>query len=105
MGGVKLLLAGLVGWTAACLAILLFYPAGGTLLGCMRLVGRSVECEAAQEALNRVTFLRHTLPVMALILTGYLVIAAAALVRRRSRERLVGEVGVEPTRRSRGTGS
>lgn len=101
----KALIAAIAVWTLAVIAIMLFYPASRPLLGCMYLVGRSPECEAAQEGLNRASELSHTLPLVAPILAGYLVIAAVALVRRRRRERLVGEVGVEPTRRSRGTGS
>jgi hypothetical protein len=102
----KALIAGIVLWTSACAAIVLLDAGpGGTLLGCMRKVGRDAACEDAQAALNRAYELRYTLPLVLLMLTGYLVVAAAALVRRRRRERLVGEVGFEPTRPLRGTGS
>jgi hypothetical protein len=92
---VKVFIAALAAWTIVCGAILLFYPAGGELLGCMHKVGRGPDCEAAQEALNQAYQLRHTLPLVTLMLSGYLLVAAAALVRRRRQERLVGEVGVE----------
>jgi hypothetical protein len=102
----RTLVAGIAAWTATCAAILLLYPGGGgTLLGCMRKVGRDAACEDAQAALNRAYELTHTLPLILLMRTGYLVVAAAVLVRRRRRERLVGEVGFEPTRPLRGTGS
>lgn len=102
----KGLVAGIAAWTLVCAAILLFYPwPGGNLLGCMRKVGRDAACEEAQAVLNRACELTHILPLIVLMLTGYLVVAAAMLVRRRRNERLVGEVGVEPTRPLRGTGS
>jgi hypothetical protein len=106
LAAMKTLVAGIAAWTATCAAILLLYPGGGgTLLGCMRKVGRDAACEDAQAALNRAYELTHIMPPVLLIMTGYLVVAAAVLVRRRRRERLVGEVGVEPTRPLRGTGS
>jgi hypothetical protein len=80
---VKVLVAALAAWTIACGAILLFYSAGGELLGCMHKVGRGPDCEAAQAALNRAYVLDHTLPLVTLMLAGYLLVAAAALVRRR----------------------
>jgi len=87
-GPVKALLAAIALWTATCGGILLLNPGpGGTLLTCMRKVGRDAACEAAQAAMNREYELAHTVPLVLLMLTGYLVVAAAVLVRRRRRER------------------
>jgi hypothetical protein len=77
----KTLVAAIALWTATCGAILLLYPGGGTLLVCMHKVGRDATCEEAQAALNRAYELTHIMPPVLLIMTGYLVVAAAVLVR------------------------
>lgn len=81
----------LIAWFAVVLAWLLFYPAGhDTLLGCMRLVGRSLACEAQQEAINQVWWKYGTLPSLVVIASGYvgIVIVRLAGARRRRSGRI-----------------
>lgn len=76
----------LVAWTAVVLAVLLFYPAGREVLGCMHLVGRSLACETQQVAINGVWWTHETLPMLVAFAAGYLGIVGLRLAcLRRSR--------------------
>ena len=84
----KSLVAAIGAWALSCLGLMLLVPGGGTLLPCMRLVGRSTGCEAQQDALNQAYAATHWYPILGFMLVGLLVVAAAALVSYRRRQRL-----------------
>jgi hypothetical protein len=62
----------MVAWTAIVLIWVLLVPASnGGVLGCMHLVGRSVACEAQQDAVNQAWWQYRTLPMILAIAAGY----------------------------------
>jgi hypothetical protein len=72
----------LVLWSAVVLTWILVVPASnGGLLGCMHLVGRSVACEAEQNAINQSWWDNQTLPTMAAIAAGYVAIVVVRFAR------------------------
>jgi hypothetical protein len=74
----------LVLWSAVVLRWILIVPASnGGLLGCMHLVGRSVACEAEQNAINQSWWDYQTLPTLATIAAGYIAIVIVRLARVR----------------------
>ena len=81
----KAFVVALIAWSALVVAVLLFFPAGGTPLPCMRLVGRSIACAAQQAAINQVWWENRTLPVVVGMVAGYVGIAVVALVGARRR--------------------
>jgi hypothetical protein len=73
-------------WTLISLGLLLLDPgAVSTLLSCMRLVGRSSDCEAAQAAANEVVWWWHTLPMLLAVAAGYAGIIGVRLLWNRRR--------------------
>ena len=80
----KSLVAAAALWSIVILAWVLFYPAAGhELLGCMRLIGRSAQCEAQQQVVNDLWWQYQTLPALAGIVSGYLGIVVFRIVRWR----------------------
>jgi hypothetical protein len=78
---VRAFVAAMVVWSAIVLGWVLFVPASnGGVLGCMHLVGRSVACEAQQDAINQAWWQYHTLPMTVAIAAGY---AGIVIVRFR----------------------
>jgi hypothetical protein len=81
-----LLLAGLLGWTAAVVPLLLFVPGYVNTPGCAHRIGISAACAAQVAAQGEELFWQHTLPLLATIIGGYILVATVALVVwRRSR--------------------
>ena len=77
-------LLALVLWSVVVLTWILLVPASnGGLLGCMHLVGRSVACEAEQNAINQSWWDYQTLPTLATIAAGYIAIVIVRLARLR----------------------
>lgn len=73
--------AAIVVWSAIVPIWVLLVPASsGGVLGCMHLVGRSVACEAQQDAINQAWWQYRTLP---LILAGAAGYAGIVIVRLR----------------------
>jgi predicted oxidoreductase len=69
---VRAFVAVMVVWSAIVLSWVLLVPASnGGVLGCMHLVGRSVACEAQQDAVNQAWWQYHTLPMILAIAAGY----------------------------------
>jgi Na+-driven multidrug efflux pump len=67
-------------WSAIVSIWILFVPAAtGGPLGCMHLVGRSVGCEAQQEAINETWWQYQTLPMILAIAAGYVGIVMVRL--------------------------
>jgi hypothetical protein len=84
----KLLVFGLVGWSAALVPLVLL-PGYVNTPGCARKVGVSAECVAQIAAENNQLFWQHTLPSLAIAAGGYVLVAALALwLLRRARRRL-----------------
>jgi hypothetical protein len=82
---VRAFVAAMVVWSAIVLIWVLLVPASnGGVLGCMHLVGRSVACEAQQDAVNQAWWQYRTLPMILAIAAGYLGIVIVRLqgVRR-----------------------
>jgi hypothetical protein len=77
--------AALAGWSIVVLGLLVFEPGFAQAPSCMRLVGRSAECEALAEAWNRALWWQNTLPLIVVIAAGYLAILLVALAGRRRR--------------------
>ncbi len=76
-------------WTLAALWVVLFDLGDASmLLPCMRLVGRSSACEAAQATVNDAVWLWHTLPLLIAVGAGYVAIITLRLlwVRRHARD-------------------
>jgi len=77
-------LLALVLWSVVVLTWILLVPASnGGLLGCMDLVGRSVACEAKQNAINQSWWDYQTLPTLATFASGYIGIAILRFARVR----------------------
>jgi hypothetical protein len=69
---VRAFVGALVVWSAIVLTWVLLVPASnGGVLGCMHLVGRSVACEAQQDAVNQAWWQYRTLPMILAIAAGY----------------------------------
>jgi hypothetical protein len=67
-------------WSAIVSIWILLVPAAtGGPLGCMHLVGRSVACEAQQEAINETWWQYQTLPMILAIAAGYVGIVMVRL--------------------------
>jgi hypothetical protein len=78
----------LVLWSVVVLTWILVFPASsGGLLGCMHLVGRSVACEAQQNAINESWWAYQTFPTLATIAAGYIAIVIVRLARLRRARR------------------
>jgi hypothetical protein len=77
---VKLLLAGLLGWTAALVPLVLFVPSHLNTPGCAGKVGMTAACAAQMAAENQALFWQDTFPFLATVLAGYAVVALVALV-------------------------
>ena len=74
-------IAAMVVWSAIVLIWVLLVPASnGGVLGCMHLVGRSVACEAQQDAIKQAWWQYRTLPMILAIAAGY---AGIVIVRLR----------------------
>jgi hypothetical protein len=73
-------------WSLVALTWILAIPGNSTALGCMHQVGRSVACEAQQNAINQVWWDYRTLPTLLTIGGGYIAIVVVRLasVRRGS---------------------
>jgi hypothetical protein len=84
---VKSLLAAIVAWTLFALALLVFDPAFVQPPTCMRLVGRSAECQAIADAWNQTAWTQHTLPLLLAIAAGYVGILVVAIRGQRRRAR------------------
>ena len=77
--------AALVLWSAIVLVWVLLVPASnGGVLACMHLVGRSVACEAQQDAVNQAWWQYRTLPMSLAIAAGYVGIVIVRLRGARS---------------------
>jgi glycerol uptake facilitator-like aquaporin len=74
-------------WSLVVLTWILVNPGNSSALGCMHQVGRSVACEAQQNAINQVWWDYQTLPTLATIAAGYIAIVIVRLVRLRRRRR------------------
>jgi hypothetical protein len=86
---VKLLLAGLLGWTAALVPLVLLVPGYVNTPGCAHKIGITAACAAQMAAENEELFWQHTFPLLATMVGGYVLVAAVALVLvRRSRRRV-----------------
>ena len=85
----KWLVSAATQWSIVILAWVLFCPAAGhEVLGCMRLIGRSPECEAQQQAINELWWQYQTLPALTGIAAGYVGLVFLRAVRWR-RHRIV----------------
>jgi hypothetical protein len=82
---VRAFVAAMVVWSAIVLVWVLLVPASnGGVLGCMHLVGRSVACEAQQDAINQAWWHYRTLPMILAIAAGYAGIVIVRLQGARS---------------------
>lgn len=79
----KLLLVGLVGWTAAVVVLILFVPGFVNTPGCARHIDMSAACQAQMAAENADIFAFHTRPLLAVIAGGYVMVAIAAVWQSR----------------------
>jgi len=84
---VKLLLAGVLGWTAALVPLLLFVPGYVNTPGCAHRIGISAACAAQMAAQDEELFWQHTLPLLATIVGGYILVAVLALLLARRARR------------------
>ncbi len=87
----KQLAAAIVAWSVLVLGLLVFDPGFVQGPSCMRLVGRSAECEAQARAWNGALWWQHTVPLFAVIAAGYVAIAIVGLMgsrRRRTKHEL-----------------
>lgn len=80
---VKLLLAGLLGWTAAVVVLILFVPGHVNTPGCARHIDVSAACQAQMATENADILAFHTLPLLAVIAGGYLMVAIVAFWQSR----------------------
>jgi hypothetical protein len=81
---VRSLLGAIALWTALVFVALMVYPGIATVLPCMRLVGRTPACEAAQAVMNDLVIRYWLAPLLVSFAAGY---AAIALVYLRGRSR------------------
>jgi hypothetical protein len=85
---VKLLVAGILAWTAALVPLVLLVGGQVNTPGCARKVDVSAACWAQMAAENDALFWQHTFPLLATLVGGYVLVAVVALLRaRRSRVR------------------
>jgi hypothetical protein len=63
--------------------VLLASGTPGTLFDCMHQIGRSVACEAQQDAVNQVWWDYRTLPTLLTFAAGYIGIVVIRLARAR----------------------
>ncbi len=86
---VKLLVLGLLGWSAALVPLVLFVPGYVNTPGCAHKIGISAACAAQMTAENEQLFWAHTVPFLATVAGGHVLVAAVALwLVRRARRRL-----------------
>jgi hypothetical protein len=76
----KLLVVGLLGWTAALVPLVLFVGGYVNAPGCAGKVGLTAACAAEMAAANDTAFWQHTFPLLATVVGGYVLVAAVALV-------------------------
>jgi hypothetical protein len=82
----KLLVAGLLGWSAALVPLVLFVPGGVNAPGCAGKVGLDAACAAEMAAANEAVFWQQTFPFLATVVAGYVLVGAVALfLARRAR--------------------
>lgn len=79
------MVAAIAGWSIFVLVLLVFDPGFVQTPTCMRLVGRSAECQALADAWNDAAWRQHTLPLLVLIAAGYVAILLVAITGRRRR--------------------
>lgn len=79
------MVAAIAGWSIFVLVLLYFDPGFVQAPTCMRLVGRSPECQAIADAWNEAAWRQHTLPFLVLIAAGYAGILLVAITGRRRR--------------------
>jgi hypothetical protein len=75
-------------WSALVLVLLFLDPGFVQPLSCLRLVGRSPECVAAQQALDDASWWLHTFPFVMAIAVGHAAIVLIALFGVRGRRTL-----------------
>jgi hypothetical protein len=86
--GVKLVVAGLLGWTAALVPLMLLWPSHLNTPGCAHKVTVSAACWAQMAAENEALFWRDTFPFLATVVGGYVLVAVVAIaLARRARAR------------------
>lgn len=85
-------LAAIVAWSVIVLGLLFFDPGFVQGPSCMRLVGRSADCEAQAAAWNDAFWWQHTFPLFALIAAGYVAIGLVVLIGGRRRRKRGGRV-------------
>ena len=75
-------------WSVVVLALLVFDPGFVQGPSCMRLVGRTAECQTQAAAWNDALWWQHTFPLLAVIAAGYVAIVIVAVIgtRRRTHE-------------------
>jgi hypothetical protein len=83
---VKLLVAGILAWTAALVPLVLFVGSQVNTPGCARKIDVSAACSAQMAAENDVLW-QHTFPLLATIVGGYVLVAVVALVLLRRARR------------------
>ena len=81
------MVAAIAGWSIFVLVLLVFDPGFVQTPTCMRLVGRSAECQALADAWSDAAWRQHTLPLLALIAAGYAGILVVAIAGRRRARR------------------
>ena len=79
------MVAAIAGWSIFVLVLLYFDPGFVQTPTCMRLIGRSPECQAIADAWNDAAWRQHTLPLLVLIAAGYAGILFVAITGRRRR--------------------
>lgn len=81
------MIVAVAGWSIFVLFLLLLDPGFVQTPTCMRLVGRSPECQAIADAWNEAAWRQHTLPLLVLVATGYVGILLVSIGGRRGRAR------------------
>ena len=81
----KLILVGVVAWTAVAGAVLLFWPWSTPFVACAWLVDPSAGCLAELAAANEARFWGQTVPFVAIVIAGYLLVGVLAIRFRSSR--------------------
>ena len=77
------LLVSLAIWSVVVLAIVLVWPGQSQTPGCASAVTASADCLIQVKAMNDRIWWTSTLPILVVVASGYLVIAALALGGRR----------------------
>ena len=88
--GVKAIVIAIALWTAVAFCIVFFDPghSQSMVMPCLRLVGRSPECEASQAAINQAWQILHVWPLLIAVASGYVAILVVAARGARRRRRL-----------------